>query len=205
MRKRPIADQHLAADDDHVTRRAIRIPEWLVGWLWLLAGVTVVPVVVVVLFGGFIVAYSNSHRLPDQIGVSGTADGTSLRLYFRPCADDSRILSVSLYDSDWEGASDQSLVWQVTSQSGSDLKEFTIGETPDGFVESFDRLSEPLNAEHLHAIIDVSTSWEFWSGEERVTFPRDSIRPDLIRSDGKWWSVEEFNRRGTCSGGTGAD
>lgn len=108
-----------------------------------------------------------------------------LRLLYKPCRPDALVYSVTI-------SVDSNVVWRVTS-SGSEVREFVLGETPLGFVEEVS-LRDSLQGAYL--TVTVSSS-ELRSDTEYVTWGDLIVDLVLVPRRGVE-TVEEFEKRNTC-------
>lgn len=90
-----------------------------------------------------------------------------LQMLYKPCHADARVFSVRL-------SAGKEQVWSITSERGSMLREFTVGQVPDGFTESMPLASPDPD---LRLVATVSTS-ELQNDSEG--FERADLRSDQV-------------------------
>jgi hypothetical protein len=69
-----------------------------------------------------------------EVGVSKGDDTILLRV--QPCANTALVKAVALRIGTGKAGVEGPTVWQITSRAGSPLREYEVGQTPSGFVET---------------------------------------------------------------------
>ena len=124
----------------------------------------------------------------NKTAVGMTRDGhDGLVAVIKPCHADAAIFGLSV-----KSFASQSIVWQITSETGSHQRSFTLGSVPSGFKEIV-----PYSLQSLKGELQV----DFHTSE----LPHDTANVDIsqvqkgtIVVNGKQFSMDAFNARNTC-------
>src|SRR5438034_2973338 len=93
-----------------------------------------------------------------EVGVT-TRDGA---IFFRvvPCGADERVRSVGVRIGTGRPGVEGETVWEIRSESGSPLREYQVGETPEGFVETVKMRSLRAEGEYVAGVSEASGGLE---------------------------------------------
>jgi hypothetical protein len=110
-----------------------------------------------------------------RIGVSLAGDRTGIQVHFLSCLSQA-VRSVRVEEAR-PGAptGKEHVLWEITSEAGSKLEAFTIGQTPDGFKQSVALTRSPAQDELILAVVDTTTG-----STASIEFRSSDLKPDKI-------------------------
>jgi hypothetical protein len=132
---------------------------------------------------------------PNRIGLRATESGNVV-VHFSPCrfdklVKDARVYRVAVARA---GAGVRfKVVWEIKSESpeGSGLLEYTVGQTPSGFVETVSLEAGQLQGPYV-AIVDSSLLID-----QRLGFDTDKLRVDRVFTP-RYLTTEEMRNGAVC-------
>ena len=127
-----------------------------------------------------------------EVGVT-TRDGA---IFFRvvPCGADERVRSVGVRIGTGRPGVEGETVWEIRSESGSPLREYQVGETPEGFVETVKMRSLRAEGEYVAVVSEASGGLELLTA-----FTPNSLEPSRWEvSTGHALTEDEFARVDPC-------
>jgi hypothetical protein len=130
----------------------------------------------------------------ERIGVELSDDG-SILVHYKHCRASTLIRQVTLKDlnNTRTDISDDQVLWEIQSEQGSTITEFTVGSTPAGFDRS-EELVRPID----ELLLNVQVSSSLLPGGESMTFRIDQLRPRQVLAGDGYMSIEEFRQTPAC-------
>jgi hypothetical protein len=143
-------------------------------------------------------ATASACILPSDPGPGGdvgvTARGSAILVRVQPCGADERVRSVALEVASGQPGVQGDVVWEIWSERGSARREYQVGTTPEGFVETMKLGVIRANVRYV-AVVDLSSG-----GLELVTaFTPNTLQPDIWKASGnRTLTDDEFRRLDPC-------
>ena len=138
-------------------------------------------------------AFGGCHGLgldqPEGIAVRRDDQGNLIALY-RACHKDATVTRLRLLDARGTrgDSSDDQTLWEIRATSASSVKQFIVGQTPDGFREDVALTSLPNDGRLLRVAVETS---ELPHGESS-SFSTTQLRTDRLRVGDGYQAEEEF-------------
>ena len=144
-------------------------------------------------------AFGGCHGLgldqPEGIAVRRDDQGNLIALY-RACHKDATVTRLRLLDARGTrgDSSDDQTLWEIRATSASSVKQFIVGQTPDGFREDVALTSLPNDGRLLRVAVETS---ELPHGESS-SFSTTQLRTDRLRVGDGYQAEEEFVHGDAC-------
>ncbi len=127
-----------------------------------------------------------------EVGVSTTGQATVIGV--KPCENGAWIQSVALRSSTGRAGKLGQLLWQIRSEQGSLRREYQIGETPTGFVETVALQNLDPNTEYVVEVTLISQELQLLTD-----FVPGKLRPSMWNvSTDRSLTQDEFQRLRPC-------